>query len=211
MKRHLKLVTFQGRTQTIDEWAAEVDIAPATLKERLRWRWPLERALRGRERARSTRTNNGPAGRVIEAHGRALTIREWAAELGVHRKALDSRLSRYAPEVALVRDFVGVGPGVGGRQPHCRVREAYAGANDTPWENDAVAQASVEMRGAHTLDEIAEELGCSRELVRLLEQRALRKLAKVLRRDKSEVVAMLRQLDETRAKRETVWPEPVGW
>lgn len=41
-----RTITFNGKTLTIAQWAKELGIAPATLRDRLnQLRWPLEKAL----------------------------------------------------------------------------------------------------------------------------------------------------------------------
>jgi len=45
-KRNNRLITFNGKTQTMVEWAEEVNISPRTLSLRINKRhWPIERAL----------------------------------------------------------------------------------------------------------------------------------------------------------------------
>lgn len=40
-----RLISFEGQTMTLSEWARQIGIAPATLRGRLA-KWPLERALK---------------------------------------------------------------------------------------------------------------------------------------------------------------------
>jgi hypothetical protein len=44
-KRTSKLLTFQGETLTVTEWARKIGVGKATLAKRLANGWPLERAL----------------------------------------------------------------------------------------------------------------------------------------------------------------------
>jgi len=45
-KRSNHLITFNGKTQTMAQWAEEVDIGPCTLRYRINnLHWPIERAL----------------------------------------------------------------------------------------------------------------------------------------------------------------------
>ena len=44
-RRSNRRVTFQGRTQTISQWAAELGLDYFTLRKRLNRGWPVERAL----------------------------------------------------------------------------------------------------------------------------------------------------------------------
>ena len=43
-RRTSRYITFDGRTQTLADWAREIEISPQTLMQRLR-NWPIERAL----------------------------------------------------------------------------------------------------------------------------------------------------------------------
>ena len=40
-----KLVTFNGRTQTVATWARELGVDPNVIRYRLRAGWPVEKAL----------------------------------------------------------------------------------------------------------------------------------------------------------------------
>ena len=44
-RRNSRLVTYQGRTQCSDDWAAELGIPRSTLQQRLKRGWPIEKAL----------------------------------------------------------------------------------------------------------------------------------------------------------------------
>lgn len=44
-KRSNRLLSFDGRTQTLTQWAADVGILPSTLRERLCRGWSVEKAL----------------------------------------------------------------------------------------------------------------------------------------------------------------------
>jgi len=45
-RRNVRLITHDGRTQTLSEWARESGVKVVTLHARLyRYRWPVERAL----------------------------------------------------------------------------------------------------------------------------------------------------------------------
>ena len=46
IKRNSHLLTYQGKTQTIAEWAKEYNLKYNTLKERLNAKWPLRDALK---------------------------------------------------------------------------------------------------------------------------------------------------------------------
>lgn len=44
------LTTYNGRTQSLKDWAKELGVRPALLYERKMAGWPLERILKGKER-----------------------------------------------------------------------------------------------------------------------------------------------------------------
>jgi len=45
-RRNNHLITFDGKTQTVVQWAEEVNISPQTLYSRIsKYHWPIERAL----------------------------------------------------------------------------------------------------------------------------------------------------------------------
>lgn len=43
--RSSRLLTYRGKTQTLTQWAREVGLNPSTLGGRLKWGWPVDRAL----------------------------------------------------------------------------------------------------------------------------------------------------------------------
>ena len=46
-RRNNLLLTVNGRTQTVAEWSREIGIGQATLKWRIRQKWPAERVISG--------------------------------------------------------------------------------------------------------------------------------------------------------------------
>lgn len=79
--RHL---TFEGRTQTMAEWARERGLGVTTLCERLQAGWTTERAL-----------TTPPRGhRFITYQGRTQSVADWARELGLQGSTLYNRLNR---------------------------------------------------------------------------------------------------------------------
>jgi hypothetical protein len=73
--------------------------------------------------------------------------------------------------------------------------EAYPGARNLPWSEDWQAQAIVEERGALTLQEVAEIMGCTRERIRQIELQAMGKLRRHLRNKgaAADLIAFLRE------------------
>jgi hypothetical protein len=64
-----------------------------------------------------------------------------------------------------------------------REAAAYEGLNDLPYERDLVAQVLVSGKGPMLADEVGVVFGCTRERIRQIEENALRKLARLFRRN----------------------------
>lgn len=80
-RRTNKIVTFNGRSQTVSQWANEIGISRITLAGRLR-RMPVEDALTRPVQARLAWTFDG----------RTMTPSEWATETGISRGTLVARV-----------------------------------------------------------------------------------------------------------------------
>lgn len=91
-----KKIRFQGRSQTVAEWAEELGITRVTLRNRLS-RLSVREAMSRRPKRKKRggtvkRTKNG---RLMLTHGgRTLQLSEWAKELGVTANGLSGRLRR---------------------------------------------------------------------------------------------------------------------
>lgn len=85
-RRRIQL-THNGRTQTLQAWAAEVGMMAHTLHGRLRHGTPLAQALDPRDLH----------GMPLEAFGRAQTITQWAAEVNMKRITLYKRVYKGMP------------------------------------------------------------------------------------------------------------------
>jgi len=55
-----------------------------------------------------TKPYSGKKTKYIEAHGKRLTLNEWAKEIGVCRSTIEKRLKEYSPEKALSAGFRGL-------------------------------------------------------------------------------------------------------
>jgi hypothetical protein len=87
-RRDNHLIEFNGRTQTLQQWANETGIASVTIRHRLGvYGWTVERALTTPVDARETMT--------LTHKGRTMTFREWAAETGIGESALRQRVVAY--------------------------------------------------------------------------------------------------------------------
>lgn len=84
-RRNNRRITYQGRTQTITEWAEEQHMPVVTLRARLERGWTLHDALyRSRQKRR-------PHSRLTYA-GKTQTIAQWARDMGMWHGTLWHRL-----------------------------------------------------------------------------------------------------------------------
>ena len=91
--RKSRLITAQGRTQTLAAWAAELDMAEAAIRTRLAKGWPLDRAV--------TEPKKTPA-KITTSSGEEDTLINWASRRGVAVTTLVYRLeSGWSPDEAL--------------------------------------------------------------------------------------------------------------
>lgn len=118
------------------------------------------------------------AQRVVECAGRAMTINDWARELGYNENTMRRRLSDMSVEDA------------------CRGRhteELWPGANTLPYAQDKIAQVMVST-GPKTHALIGAYLGIVREGVRKIEVRALEKLAALNDAELAELHESMREI-----------------
>lgn len=76
------LITYQGETHTINQWASQVGISQITLRSRILNGWSIERALTEPTRVRETATYNGET----------KTLAQWAEEYGIDYSTLHRRI-----------------------------------------------------------------------------------------------------------------------
>lgn len=93
-RNEVRMITWNGKTQTITEWAAEVGICRETLEARLnKPYWTVEEAL----------TKPVLEDETITWKGKTLTYLGWEKETGIHHATIQSRVKRegWTPEEAL--------------------------------------------------------------------------------------------------------------
>lgn len=83
-RRTSRLITYQGRTQSVAAWSEELGIPYRTLYERLRRGTPVERAFQP--------TMTSTVG-LFEANGETHTLMEWAKLSGIHPTTISHRLA----------------------------------------------------------------------------------------------------------------------
>lgn len=107
-----RVITFDGKSMTINEWAAHLSVDSNTLRWRLNQGHPLEYALTGNyQRGVETNTRRNKRGFVITKrsaapsivlafNGTELTLTEWASRLGIEYSTLRERIERGLPFIA---------------------------------------------------------------------------------------------------------------
>lgn len=85
-KRNTAYLTYNGKTQSLTQWARELEIAKTSLQNRLLRGWSLEKAL--------STPATAPNQTILSWNGKTQTLNEWAAELEVNSNALLKRLHR---------------------------------------------------------------------------------------------------------------------
>ena len=106
------LLTYNGITQPITEWALDYGITPETILTRLSHGMKVGRAITKPMLARpgdklpefnrrpNAATPRKEPGRLYDFNGQSLTLKEWAAKLGITTHTLRHRLKTdHAPEV----------------------------------------------------------------------------------------------------------------
>lgn len=97
-----KNITYNGKTQTITQWAEELGINPDTLYNRVfRASWPVEKAF-----TEKTHKNNRNG---VSYNGKTQSLAAWAREIGVQRATLWARL--YKAKLTVKEAFEGKGVG----------------------------------------------------------------------------------------------------
>jgi hypothetical protein len=93
-RRSNRFETWNGKTQTVAQWAREYAVSSVCLYKRLLKGWALEQAL----------TTPLRTPRTITADGITKTVAQWAADLGLSSKAIKLRIKAgQSPEDAVRR------------------------------------------------------------------------------------------------------------
>jgi hypothetical protein len=79
-----KWISFNGKTQLLSDWAAELGISHQVILDRLKKKWPIEKVL-STEDYRLW---------LIEYDGRTQTLEAWAREIGMDSVSLSDRFTR---------------------------------------------------------------------------------------------------------------------
>lgn len=96
------MLTYNGKTQTIKQWAEEIGLSETCVEQRVNAGWPIERVLT--EPHHDTNRE-----RLITYNGITKRLYEWANELGIKYKVLQNRLDlhHWTIEKALTTPVIG--------------------------------------------------------------------------------------------------------
>lgn len=84
-KRSNRLITMNGKTQTVSQWADELGLDYGVVRNRLHDGLPLEKAFADAD------LRTAP---LITYHGKTQTVTAWSRETGVNRRTIARRLAR---------------------------------------------------------------------------------------------------------------------
>lgn len=87
-KENSHLLTYNGETLTLSQWAKRFNINSGTLCNRLKRNWDVEKSL-------TTPVANNE--KLITFKGKTLNISQWAKKIGIKPKTLSRRLKRGMP------------------------------------------------------------------------------------------------------------------
>ena len=76
------VLTFNGKSQTLEQWACELGLDTTTLWSRLSNGWPLEKAL----------VSGKCSATLLEYKGVKKNISQWAKEKGLNRHTIAQRI-----------------------------------------------------------------------------------------------------------------------
>ncbi len=85
--RSNRLLTLNGETKNVTQWASELGVAPGIISNRLRYGWSTEDAL--------TRPVTRKPRRLYRHNGKSQTLRAWARESGISYEVLQKRIGRH--------------------------------------------------------------------------------------------------------------------
>lgn len=95
-RRNNRRLTFDGRTQLLEQWACELNIPRETIASRLRSGWSIERALSTLRDIRWSNTHTKPRAtrraHLLNFHGKTKTIAEWARVMNLPAETISTRL-----------------------------------------------------------------------------------------------------------------------
>lgn len=88
-----RLLTYNGETKCLTEWARGIGVDPKTLYYRLKQGWTLEKAL-----TTTATPARGRKVRMLTYNGKTLCLKDWARELGIGTDTLRDRINRGLPD-----------------------------------------------------------------------------------------------------------------
>lgn len=88
-KSNNHLITYNGKTQNMTQWAREIGVRRELIKDRLKSGWSVEDALTKRKCELWERKDN----RLLTYDGKTMTLSQWAKEIGMNRSTLSHRIN----------------------------------------------------------------------------------------------------------------------
>lgn len=88
-KSNNHLITYNGKSQNMTQWAREIGVRRELIKDRLKSGWSVEDALTKRKCELWERKDN----RLLTYDGKTMTVSQWAKEIGVNRSTLSHRIN----------------------------------------------------------------------------------------------------------------------
>ena len=89
-KSNNHLITYNGKTQNMTQWARELGVSRGLIKDRLKSGWSVEDALTKEKREPGESILN----RFLTYNGKTMTASRWADELGINKGTLSYRLNQ---------------------------------------------------------------------------------------------------------------------
>jgi hypothetical protein len=99
-RRNAKMLTWQGESMSIHDWARKLGLNRCTIRERLKAGWSVERALGTPTRPWA---GNRHTAKLYTHAGRTQSLPAWARELKISTQTLAHRLKKESFESALRR------------------------------------------------------------------------------------------------------------
>lgn len=89
-KSNNHLITYNGKTQNMTQWAREIGVRRELIKDRLKSGWSVKDALTKEKREPGESILN----RFLTYNGKTMTASRWADELGINKGTLSYRLNQ---------------------------------------------------------------------------------------------------------------------
>ena len=99
-RRSTRFITFNGKTQSMSEWARELNISREAIFNRLKRGLPLHEVLR---KEKHTHRGENHFETLVTFNGQTLNQKQWAEKLGISATSLGRRLRKMSVEEAFTK------------------------------------------------------------------------------------------------------------